>query len=190
MIILYVFAVDSDEGVVEQKKLSVDGLAEGRSVSTKDAYTEVSPSTSKRDMGTQMTPFSSSCSSPVRNSSPPRHNTPVKKRRNSDVMKKDNSSSSSNVPILDSLNHVESSEGCHMPKLVMDLPCGSKVSFQSCDEEVCAHSPINVVSEENCREVEGKNIWGSFTLLETHTAAWEEAERAKCIAKWVLFLFH
>ena len=161
----------------------------------------MSPPTSKRDMATRMTPLSSSRSSPIRISSPPRHNTPVKIRRNSDVMKKDNNSSSSsgggssnNVLILDSRdnhhNHVEILEGCHMSKLDLVDPCRSKVSLQSFDEKDSVHSSMNVATEENQRAVEeGINMLGSFTLLETRTAAWEEAEQAKCVAKWVLFLF-
>ncbi|KAI5082035.1 hypothetical protein GOP47_0001778 [Adiantum capillus-veneris] len=191
-----------------QKEFVVHTPTHGRSASMKDACTEVSPSLSRRDMGTQMTPPASSpitskCTSPLQNTSPARHNTPTRTSPTSNWQ--DNYGN----PSGDSENEMNSRcdnvsalvlESDHWAKLELrdPPPAAGAQAYEKISDLCNEWSPAYGLAEEEIvdskegsegHSAQDEVYAGGIILkragaLEARAAAWEEAERAKFNAKF------
>ncbi|MCO5614689.1 hypothetical protein L7F22_068973 [Adiantum nelumboides] len=185
-----------------QNEFMVQTPTHGRSASMKDACTEVSPSLSRRDIGTQMTPPASSpitskCTSPLQNTSPARHNTPTRtsptSNRHDDNL---NASRESDIETKSRCDSVSALllESDHWAKLELrELPSGAQSSEKN-TELYTEWIPDYGLEEETVDSKEGSK--GHCGQDEVHSGgivmksagaravAWEEAERAKFNAKF------
>ncbi|KAJ7569684.1 hypothetical protein O6H91_01G088700 [Diphasiastrum complanatum] len=144
----------------------------GGSLPMKDVSTEVSPPVSRyRDMGTQMTPLSSSgpskCTTPISNISPARHNTPAKQTV---------SSAQANLELLEL-------QSC---QLMAKLEHRDQSNFNGLDRSTSNTWSTREEEEEesskSLRYVDLTEIRKS--VIEARAAAWEEAEQAKSTSRY------
>lgn len=196
-----------------QREFEVQTPTHGRSASMKDACTEVSPSLSRRDMGTQMTPsesspFTSKCTSPMYGTSPARHNTPTctsptlnPQMNNIDIARADEDGINSSARKISQYNNGNALEleSCHWEKLELrDLPSGGQPTSEKNNDLGSVYndwSPAICLEEEIVHD-EGEHendavdemhtggIMKRLNLLDARAVAWEEAERAKFHAKY------
>lgn len=158
---------------------------ESISISMKDAATEISPTVSRRDMATQITPLGSSTTSrsttPQKCNSPARHNTPARSE-----------SGNGNNSTLDVLELPT----CHLAKL--EIGNGDINFNHNCKhpDQVFTPNPgkKQINSSWRTREEEEEESskclryfesadWRK-NIVEARASAWEEAERAKCMARF------
>ncbi|MCO5573730.1 hypothetical protein L7F22_027504 [Adiantum nelumboides] len=188
-----------------QNEFMVQTPTHGRSSSMKDACTEVSPSLSRRDIGTQMTPPASSpitskCTSPLQNTSPARHNTPTHTSPTSN--RHDDNLNASRESDIETKSRCDSVSGLvlesdHWAKLELREPPSGAQSSEKDSELYTEWSPDYGLEEEtvdskggsegHCGQDEvhsGGIVMKSAGVLETRAAIWEEAERAKFNAKF------
>lgn len=132
-----------------QTEFVVQTPTHGRSASMKDACTEVSPSLSRRDIGTQMTPPASSpitpkCTTPLQNTSPARHNTPTRasptltrERNDVNFFRDDDDGMSTSVHRISRCDNGSAAlelESCHWAKLELrEPPSGAQTSERNGD---------------------------------------------------------
>lgn len=158
---------------------------ESLSISMKDAATEISPTVSRRDMATQITPLASSrtsrCTTPQQCNSPARHNTPARSDSGN--------GSNSTLDVLElptfHLTKLEIGNGdinyshnCKHPDQVFTPNPGKKQinsSWRTREEEEEESS--------NCLRYFESGDWRK-NIVEARATAWEEAERAKCLARF------
>ncbi|PIA43263.1 hypothetical protein AQUCO_02000592v1 [Aquilegia coerulea] len=133
----------------------------------RDVSTEMVPEVQHRDVGTEMTPLGSSttsrCHTPIKISSPARHNTPADR---SGPLGPSNKNSIFDVTEL---------QECHFAKLELGTQFDSVVSNWSSreeEEEEISKSLRHFETSDECR----KNI------VESRVSAWQEEEKTKsCI---------
>eukprot|EP01018_Ginkgo_biloba_P030086 Gb_32405 [translate_table: standard] len=142
--------------------------------SMKDAATEISPTVSRRDMATQITPLGSSrtsrCTTPQKNNSPARHNTPARR------------SASGNNSTLNLLEL----QTCHLAKLeIQDNPNQPEVITTPGKRVISSWSTREEEEEESskCLRYFETGDWKK-NIIEARATAWEEAERSKCLARF------
>eukprot|EP01018_Ginkgo_biloba_P026444 Gb_23431 [translate_table: standard] len=160
----------------------VEDSKHGQSDSKKNgAATAISPSVSTRDMGTQVTPLESShasrCTTPAKNNSPARHNTP--KRRSASEKNSLNDLSASELqnchnlgkpePQLDAENQ---SESTNKNTIISNLNIPKDGNNHNITEE-----------SSKCSNYKDIGDWKK-NLTEARVVAVEEAERAKCHARF------
>ncbi|KAH7416032.1 hypothetical protein KP509_14G072100 [Ceratopteris richardii] len=186
-----------------QNEFMIQSPVHGRSASMKDACTEVSPSLSRRDMGTQMTP---SAGSPIMSkcTSPARHNTPtctsptLDQNGSADVTTRhgDDRVESASAPCLSRCNMTSSGlENCDWTKLeVTGLPSAvTQASERNIDlgsvYYVCSPAKCRLKEEMVINDISEARSDVLITLKECddlgpRASAWEQAEKAKYNAKY------
>lgn len=158
---------------------------ESLSISMKDAATEISPTVSRRDMATQITPLASSrtsrCTTPQKCNSPARHNTPARSDSGN--------GSNSTLDVLELPT-------CHLAKL--EIGNGDTNYNHNCQhpDQVFTPNPGKKQINSGWRTREEEEEESSKCLryfesgdwrkniVEARATAWEEAERAKCLARF------
>ncbi|KAJ4964223.1 hypothetical protein NE237_024162 [Protea cynaroides] len=134
----------------------------------KDVATEVVPEVQHRDIGTEMTPLGSSttsrCQTPIKHSSPPRHNTP------STMSGPLGASNASTIDITEL-------QECHFAKLELGTQFDSVVSNWSSreeEEEEVSKSLRHFETGSGCPK----------NMTESRASAWEEAEKTKSCLRY------
>lgn len=143
-----------------------------RHLSMKDASTEVAPAVQHRDMGTEMTPLGSSrtsrCHTPVKNTSPARHNTP----------------SSHSALVNGAGIDIGELEKCHIAKLELQ-GLQSGVQFSSLDKSVSNWSSREEEEEDVSKSLRHFDFGDCKRgIMEARAAAWEDAERSKAYTRY------
>ncbi|GAV65886.1 Remorin_C domain-containing protein [Cephalotus follicularis] len=138
----------------------------------RDAGTEVIYEVQHRDVGTEMTPLSSSttstCHTPFKSSSPARHNTPAS--RSGPLAMGSSNSTNSSIDITQL-------KECHLAKLHLGTKCDSVTSNWSSreeEEEEISKSLRHFETGNGCHK----------SVSDSRAAAWEEEEKNKSCLRY------